>query len=90
MKSSSTPVSLSAPPAAPAAAPIAAEQRHEEDESDQAAPECATRGAEACERGLVELDVAVVLALDDHDVVELYHVALDGLVEVGCHLLRRR
>ena len=66
-----------------------AEQRHEEDQPDQAAPERATRRAEAGERGLMELHVAVVLAFDDHKVVELDVVALDGLAEIRGDLLRR-
>jgi hypothetical protein len=57
---------------------------------NQATPERAAGGAQAGERGLVELDVAVLLALDDHNVIELEVVALDGFAEVRRHLLRRR
>jgi hypothetical protein len=35
----------------------------------------------------MELDLAIALALDDHDVVELDVVALDGVAEIGRHLL---
>jgi hypothetical protein len=40
------------------------------------------------ERRLVQLDLAIVAALDDYDVVHLYQVFLDGLAEVGGHPLR--
>jgi hypothetical protein len=38
----------------------------------------------------MELDLAVVLALDDHNVIELDLVALDGLAQIRRHLLGRR
>ena len=67
-----------------------AEQRHEEDEADEAAPQRAARGAEAGHRRLVQLDLAVLLALDDHQVLELDHMGLDRLPEVPGDLLRGR
>src|SRR5215216_2521769 len=47
-----------------------AEYRHEEQESDHAAPERAACRADPGERGLVQLELAVVLVLDDHRVLE--------------------
>ena len=83
MKSSSTPgVARGAAGGAGRGPDRRAEQRHEEDQPDHAAPERATRRAQSGERGLVELHVAVVLALDDDKVVEFDVVALDGLAEV--------
>jgi hypothetical protein len=66
-----------------------AEQRHEQDQSDQATPQCSTRGSQRAERGLVKLDLAVAFALDDHNVIELDLVALDGLAQIRRHLLGR-
>jgi hypothetical protein len=36
----------------------------------------------------VQLHLAIVAALDDYDVVDLYQVALHGLAEVGRDALR--
>ena len=72
MNLSSTPASVIAPAAAPVGrADRHAEQRHEEDQADQAAPQRAAGGADAGQRRLVQLDLAVVAALDDDHVLEL-------------------
>jgi hypothetical protein len=65
-----------------------AEERGQEDQADQAAPHGAARGAGAggADR-LVELDLAVGLAFDDHRVLEREQMLLRGLDELLPHLL---
>jgi hypothetical protein len=63
------------------------EHRHEEEQSDHAAPEGAACRADAGERGLVQLELAVLLVLDDHGVLERERVLLDELADRAHHVV---
>src|SRR5829696_1320011 len=66
-----------------------AEQRHQEDQADQAAPQRAAGRPGARERGLMQLDLAVAAPLDDDEVVDLDVVAGLCAAEVRDDLLGR-
>src|SRR5206468_2652628 len=64
-----------------------AEQRHEEDEADQAAPQSAAGRPDTGQRRLVQLDLPVAPALHDHEVVDLDDARLLRLSDVAGHTL---